>query len=154
MLMDRFQRCLTTQREMETLQMYLLMVDEKDQNIHSLAEKLEIVQANVTSKEAEKHPLYTLQSKDKAKNVNCRYCGKAGHIEKECRKKMADHGQNSRAVQQNPRGCKKCGRSNHQTHECFAKTHVNEQHQNQRQRNTNQTHNNGCLLYTSDAADE
>ena len=142
-LMDRFQRCLTTQREMETLQMYLLMVDEKDQNIHSLAEKLEIVQANVTSKEAEKHPLYTLQSKDKSKNVNCRYCGKAGHVEKECRKKMANQSQNARVTQQNQKGCKKCGRSNHQTHECFAKTHVNEQNQNQRQRNTNQMYTNG-----------
>ena len=141
-LMDRFQRCLSTQREMETLQMYLLMVDEKDQNVHSLAEKLEIVQANVTSKEAEKHPLYTLQSKDKPKNINCRYCGKAGHIEKECRKKMADQNQNTRPMQQNQNGCKKCGRSNHQTHECFAKTHINEQNQNQRQRNTNQTYRN------------
>ena len=137
-LMDRFQRCLSTQREMETLQMYLLMVDEKDQNIHSLCEKLEIVEANITSKEAEKHPLYMLQSKEKSKNIDCRYCGKLGHIEKECRKKMAAQNQNSNRTQRNQRSCKKCGRSNHQTHECFAKSHINQQGQQQRQRNTNQ----------------
>ena len=145
-LMDRFQRCLSTQREMETLQMYLLMVDEKDQNIHSLCEKLEIVEANVTSKEAEKHPLYVLQSKDKTKNVNCRYCGRLGHIERECRTKMAAQNRNSNTQQQNQRGCKRCGRNNHQAHECFAKTPINQSFQKSQNNGNNNTlanRNNG-----------
>ena len=135
-LMERFQRTLTTQREMETLQMYLLMVDEKDQNIHSLAEKLEIVEANVISKEAEKHPLYVLNSKEKTKQTECRFCGRKGHIEKECRKKMASMNKYKIENKENCDGCQNCGRSNHETHECFAKSHINDQ--NGQRRNNNQ----------------
>ena len=141
-LMERFQRCLTTQREMETLQMYLLMVDEKDQNIHSLAEKLEIVEANVISKEAEKHPLYVLNSKERSKQTECRFCGRKGHIERECRKKMASMNKIKNENKDNCAGCQNCGRNNHETHECFAKSHINGRTVQQRNNNQFNSSNN------------
>ena len=161
-LMERFQRCLNTAREAETLQQYLLMVDEKFQNIHSLAEKLEIVEYLTISKTEEKHPVYMLKAKSQ---VICNFCTKSGHSESECRKKKALQAQNpfpepnipnkSRSNQDRrgnnqrqatQQGCNRCGRNNHTTNDCFAningqQRNHNNQHQNNYQNNKQQNNN-------------
>ena len=149
-LMERFQRCLNTPREIETLQQYLLMVDEKFQNIHSLAEKLEIIEYLNLSKTEEKHPVYLLKAK--AQSI-CNFCQKTGHVEDECRKKKAlrqenqpiqngskqttsgeqRQANNQRRNQNSQSGCSNCGRNNHTTSQCFA--NVNGHNSNNRSQN-------------------
>ena len=155
-LMERFQRCLNTPREIETLQQYLLMVDEKFQNIHSLAEKLEIIEYLNLSKTEEKHPVYLLKAK--AQTI-CNFCQKTGHVEEDCRKKkslkqenqrthnggkqnnsVVQQGSNQRRSQNSQNGCSICGRNNHTASQCYA--NVNGQNSsNHRNQNQNKQSN-------------
>ena len=163
-LMERFQRCLRSPREIDTLQQYLLMVDEKFQNIHSLAEKLEIIEYLTISKTEEKHPVYLLKARSQQ---SCNFCQKMGHSENECRQKKAlsqknrnastngrqqnqmsrqnnqqqnsqqrNHTQNN----QNQMKCNRCGRNNHTTNNCFA--NISKQKSANQNRQGNQFQNN------------
>ena len=142
-LFDRFLRCLTTPKQKNTMEHFLLMVEESQHSIHLLAEKLELMESmEFGQKEVDRHEL----------NIR-------GHLKHECRKRQRiegrkdnnNHERRNQPRQQNRRDndrmrpqCGRCGRSNHNTADCYANLEKNNNGRyNNRENKRNENQRNG-----------
>ena len=148
-LFDRFIRCLNTPRQKNTMEHFLLMVDESQHSIHLLAEKLELMESmEFGQKEVDRQELNRLQAKHNNK-VTCTYCQITGHTRQECRRRQRIEGQNNnnnkkqtRRNQGNynnnrnriPQKCGRCNRQGHSTADCFANLNRDNKYGNQNNR--------------------
>ena len=141
-LFDRFLRCLTTPKQKNTMEHFLLMVEENQHSIHLLAEKLELMESmEFGQREVDRHELNRIQTRQKneQKTIVCSYCNIKGHSRQECRKRQGvegrknnNHEKRNHSQRQNRRDndrmrpkCGRCGRSNHNTADCYANLEKN-----------------------------